>query len=257
MFTVEERNQLRQRVMDLARSDPRVTAGALTGSGAVAAEDEWSDVDIAFGITDAVSLEDVLDDWTEVLVRELGVLHHWDLRSGPSIYRVFLLPNGLELDVGLSPHKEFGARGPRFRTLFGTPSEVEPSPQPDPYHLVGLGWHHVLHAHSCIERGKPWQAEYWISAVRDHTLTLACLRLGEEAVYARGIDRLPVSVTDPLSGALVRSLDEAELRRALGVVTACFINEVEALDPALCARLKPVLQEFGAPTHPDSPHTRT
>ena len=47
----------------------------------------------------------------------------------------------------------------------------------DARHTAGLGWHHVLHARSCIERGKVWQAEYWISAVRDYTITLACLAL--------------------------------------------------------------------------------
>jgi hypothetical protein len=246
MFTAEERDYVRERVLDLARSDQRVTAGALTGSTAVGAEDKWSDVDVAFGITEGVTPEAVLDDWTEVLVRELGALHHWDLRSGSSVYRVFLLPSGLEVDIGVSPQEEFGARGSRFRSVFGTPSQVEPSPPPDPQHIVGLGWHHVLHARSCIERGKTWQAEYWISAVRDYTLTLACLRLGEESSYARGVHRLAADVTGPLADALVRSLDEAELRRALGVATACFISEVEALDSALCERLKPLLQEFGA-----------
>ncbi len=247
MFTAEQRDYVRERVLDLARSDPRVTAGALTGSAAVGAGDEWSDVDVAFGVANGITPEAVLDDWTEVFVREMGALHHWDLRSGSSVYRVFLLPSGLEVDVGVSPQKEFGARGPGFRTLFGTPSQVEPFPPPDAQHIVGLGWHHVLHARVCIERGKSWQAEYWISAVRDYTLTLACLRLGEETSYARGLHRLPASVTGPLAEALVRSLDEAELRRALAAATVCFIREVETLDPGLCARLKPILQEFGNP----------
>lgn len=249
MFTTEQRDYVRGRVLDLARADQRVTAGALTGSAAVGAEDEWSDIDVAFGIADGVSLEAVLDDWTEALGRELGALHHWDLRSGSSIYRVFLLPDGIEVDVAVTPQQEFGARGPHFRTLFGATGQPEPAPQPSAQYLTGLGWHHVLHARSSIERGKPWRAEYWISAIRDQALALACLRLGEETFYGRGVDRLPATVTDPLVDALVRTLDEAELRRALAVATACLLSELEAWDPALCARLKPPLQEFGAPQH--------
>ena len=245
MYTIEQRDHIRERVLDLARSDQRVTAGALTGSTAFGAGDEWSDVDIAFGVADDSTPEAVLDDWTVLFTRELGVLHHWDLRSGSWVYRVFLLPSGLEVDIGVAPEKDFGARGPRFRALFGNPRQLEPLPPPDAGHTVGLGWHHVLHARSCIERGKPWQAEYWISAVRDYTITLASLRLGEAASDARGADRLPAEVTGPLEGALVRSLDEAELRRALAVATGCFIGEVEALDAVLCARLRPVLEEFG------------
>ena len=138
MFTIEERDNVRERVVEMARSDRRVVAGALTGSRAVDAEDERSDIDLAFGIADGVSLEAVLDDWTETLDRELGVLHHWDLPFGSSIYRVFLLPSGLEIDVGLSPQQDFRARGPRFRTLFGTHGQPGPSPQPNPEHLIGL-----------------------------------------------------------------------------------------------------------------------
>jgi hypothetical protein len=246
MFTAEHRDKVRARVLDLARTDPRVTAGALTGSTAVGAEDAWSDIDVAFGIADGIIPDAVLQDWTEVLDREFGVLDHFDLRSGSTVYRVFLLPNGLEVDVAVTPQQDFGARGPRFRALFGSTRQVEAAPQPAAQYLIGLGWHHVLHARSCIERGKPWQAEYWISGIRDHVLALACLRLGEDAVFGRGVDRLPAAVTGPLTEALVRSLDEPELRRALAVATACLIGELEAWDPALCARLTPPLREFGA-----------
>jgi hypothetical protein len=246
MFTAEERDRVRARVLELARADPRVTAGALTGSTAAGAWDAWSDIDVAFGVAGGVDIEDVLQGWTEAFGREFGVLDHFDLRAGPSIYRVFLLPSGLEVDVAVTPEQEFGARGPRFRSLFGAAQELPAPPQPEPHDLIGLGWHHVLHARSCIERDKRWQAEYWISAMRDHTLGLACLRLGEDAIYARGVDRLPAAVTAPLADALVRSLDEPELRRALAAATTCFLRELEAWDPALSARLAPPLQEFGA-----------
>src|SRR5438132_13604371 len=101
MFTSQERDDVRDRVLNMARSDPRVTAGALTGSMSLGAEDQWSDIDITFGIADGISIEAVLDDWTETFGREFGALHYWDLPSGPSIYRVFLLSSGLEVDVSV------------------------------------------------------------------------------------------------------------------------------------------------------------
>ncbi|MDQ2806836.1 MAG: hypothetical protein M3Z04_07955 [Chloroflexota bacterium] len=250
MFTTEQRDAVRDRVLDWARSDPRVTAGALTGSAAVGAADAWSDIDLAFGIADGIRIEAVLADWTALFRRELGALHHWDLRSGPSIYRVFLLPTGLQMDVAVTPQGDFGARGPQFRLLFGPSRQLEPAPQPDAQYLIGLGWHHVLHARSSIERDKPWRAAYWIAALRDQAIALACLRLGEDAFYARGVDRLPPDVTATLAATLVRALDAAELRRALAAATACFIRELAAWDAALCARLTPLLQEFGAPQPP-------
>lgn len=246
MFTPEQREAVREQVLLLARNDPRITGGALTGSTAHGAGDAWSDVDVAFGVAAGSSLDAVLADWTAWFARELGALHHWDLPAGPWIYRVFLLPDGLEVDVGLSPEADFGARGPAFHLLFGAAQPPETaSPPPTSGYLIGLGWHHVFHARASIERNLPWRAEYWISALRDNTLALACVRLGETATSARGVDRLPVAVTAPLVESLVRSVDAAELRRALGVATGDFLREVAAWDSALCSRLTPLLQEFG------------
>ena len=38
-------------------------------------------------------------------------------------------------------------------------------PAPDVDALIGWGWIYVLNARAAIERGRPWQAERWISAV--------------------------------------------------------------------------------------------
>lgn len=258
MFTAEQREQVRQRILEVARADPRVIAGALTGSMAFGGGDRWSDVDVAFGIAEGITPEAVLDDWTAVLAREWGVLDYFDLPFGWSVYRVFLLPSGLQVDVAVTPAEHFGARGPNFRALFGPTQQVLATPQPSASSLIGLSWLYVLHAHASIERHKLWQAEYWIGGIREHVLELACLRLGENARERRGVDRLPSTVTDPLAETLVRSLDEPELRRALAAATRCLIGELDVWDPTLCARLSPLLHEFGAPqaqAHPpSSPH---
>jgi predicted nucleotidyltransferase len=243
MFSPEERARVRERVVALARKDPRVTGGANTGSAATGAEDIWSDIDLSFGVADDVELLDVLADWTEALGHELDLVHHWDLRSGSTIYRVFLLPGGLELDVAVTPASEFGARGPKFRLLFGRSVEVAPAAPPDVDELIGLGWLSVLDARSAIERGRPWAAEYWISAARDQSIALACLRLGEPTAYARGIDRLPKEVVDPYERALVSSLEPDELRRALAVARNRFIDEVAILNPELAQRLRAPLAD--------------
>jgi len=247
MFTAEQREQVRQRVLELAQSDPRVIAGALTGSMAFGGGDEWSDIDVAFGIAEGITPEAVLDDWTHVLAREWGVLHHFDLPFGSSIYRVFLLPSGLQVDVAATPAAAFGARGPNFRALFGPTQQLPATPKPSTSFLIGVSSLYVLHAHASIKRHRLWQAEYWIGAIREQVLELACLRLGENARERRGVDRLPDAVTGPLTETLVRSLDEHELRRALAAATRCLLGELEVWDPILCARLSSLLHEFGAP----------
>ena len=132
--------------------------------------------------------------------------------------------------------------------VFGDPAGPPPSAgRADAAHLAGFAWHHVLHGRVSIERGAVWQAEYWISAVRDHTVTLACTRLGLPAAYAKGADDLPDEITDPLGEALVRALDRTELLRALRAATAALLRELDVSDAALAGALhEPLLEMAGA-----------
>lgn len=211
MFTVEQRDRVRDRLIELAKPDGEVAAAALVGSSATGATDPWSDIDMALSIRG--DLAAAMERWTRTLEGEFGAIRHWDLRSGAAVYRVFLLSDGPEVDLSFVPEAEFGARGPHWRTLFGESVTLPAAAPPRVDDLAGLAWHHLLHARSCIERGRLWQAEYWISGVRDQVLALASLRWGHETSYAKGAHQLPASVTVPLEAALVRSLDRGELRR--------------------------------------------
>jgi hypothetical protein len=196
------------------------------------------------GVADPVALDAVVADWTGYLYGQLGALHHFDLKVPTAVYRAFLLPSCLEVDLGFTPADRFGPAGPHFRAVFGEAAHTSPAPLPDPGQLIGLGWHHVLHARSCIERAKPWQAEYWISGVRDQTLALACLRLGQPAHYAKGADALPAAVTGGLEDALVRSLEPEELRRALRVAATRLLGELAATDAVQAQRLEGPIREL-------------
>jgi predicted nucleotidyltransferase len=248
VFAPQERDEVRDRLLRLARADERVSGAAITGSAAHGAEDRWSDIDLFFAVADGVDLEAGLRRWTELVYREFDALHHFELRSGSAIYRAFLLPSCLEVDVGFTPATDFGALGPNFRTVFGEAADRPHNPPPDREHVSGLGWHHVLHARTSIERGKAWQAEYWISGVRDQAFTLACLRFGTPAVYAKGVHALPQEVTTGFEDALVRSLAPEELRRALGAAAGLFVRELLQIDADLGARLQfPLLELAGLP----------
>jgi hypothetical protein len=242
VFTVEERDAVREGLLELAGDDPAVSAAAITGSAAAGSADRWSDIDLAFGIRGDMSR--ALLHWTSVLYAEFAALHHWDLPFGSSTYRVFLLPGCLEVDIAFTPESDFGPRGPNWRTVFGATVEVPATGPPSRDDLVGLAWHHVLHARICIERGKPWQAEWLINGIRDHVLALACVRLGYPARFAKGADLLPREVTAAVEPTLVHSLDAGELRRALAAASAALTAELERTDEALTERLRHVLEEL-------------
>ncbi|MEU9450325.1 hypothetical protein [Streptomyces sp. NPDC048277] len=248
MFTARQRDRVRERLLARAETDGTVTGAALTGSHAVGAGDRWSDIDLVLAVRGEPAT--TADRWTRWLYDDLDVRHHWDLPAGRTVVRVFLLPGWLELDLTFAPEAEFGPRGPQWRTLFGRAQPLDPFAAPDHGTLAGLVWHHALHARVSIERGRWWQAEHWISAMRDHTITLACLRLGHTTAYAKGAHLLPAELTAPLETTLVRSLTEPELRRALTATATLAVDEVERSDPALAARLRPMLEELTALEEP-------
>src|SRR5262245_2345057 len=176
MYTIEDRNLVRERILQLAAADARVVAGAVVGSLALSDGDRWSDLDLTFAVADEYSMHDVLEEWTHTIREEFDAAHLFDLPSGPSIYRVFLLPNCLQFDLSFTPASKFGAVGPKFRLLFGKAVQKPHIPEPSAQELFGYAVHHALRARFCIERGRFWQAEYWVSATRDYALSLACRR---------------------------------------------------------------------------------
>src|SRR5262245_54558538 len=120
MFTPEDREAVRARVLALAQSDTRVVAGAVVGSMALGPGDRWSDLDLTFAVRDDVPVVEVLKDWTTALASDLSASTLFDVWSGPTLYRVFLLPGCLQVDLSLSPARDFGPKTPTFRLLFGS-----------------------------------------------------------------------------------------------------------------------------------------
>src|SRR5881392_2295341 len=228
VFTVEQRTALRDRVLTLADKDRRVVAGAAVGSLAVGGGDRFSDLDLTFAVVDDVPVGEVLDDWTRTLSDELAAVQLVDLERGPTIYRVFLLPDALQFDLSLTPAARFAAAGPRFRLLFGETAEDEAASAPEPPaagDLFGWGVIYGMHARACIERGRAWQAEHYVGAVRDHALSLACLRRGLTAVQARGYDDLPPDTLAGFDGTCAGSVQPDALRAALSASVRALLHE--------------------------------
>jgi hypothetical protein len=237
VFTVEARDALRDRLLRIAEQDDRVAAGAAVGSLAVGGGDRFSDLDLTFGIADHVPVADVLQDWTRTLVDELYAVPLADLERPPTTYRVFLLPDALQFDLSMTPAAQFRPAGPRFRLLFGETAAGDSEPATAPAReiflptpavagdLFGWGVIYALHARACIERGRVWQAEHYVGAVRDHALSLACLQRGVPAVQARGYDELSAETLARFEDVHVGALEPGALRRALAASVLALMHE--------------------------------
>jgi hypothetical protein len=238
LFTIEQRDALCGRMLRLGETDQRVVAGAVVGSLAVEGGDRFSDLDLTFGIASGVEVADVLDDWTRTLIRDLDAVSLADLQRGSTTNRGFLLPDALQFDLSMTPSARFRPAGPRFRLVFGetteggseAPSQAAPEglfiPTP-PVAVAIFGWGviYALHARACIERGRVWQAEHYVGAVRDHALSLACLRQGLSPVLARTFDDLSAETLARYADAHVRSVDPEALRAALAASVIALVDE--------------------------------
>ncbi|MCI4369141.1 MAG: nucleotidyltransferase domain-containing protein [Thermoplasmata archaeon] len=244
MFTVEDRTRARERILEKARSDGRIVAAAVVGSAAGNEEDRWSDLDLTFGVAEGVAVGPVLSEWTRDLSTLLRAVPLFDLPYRATIYRVFLLPGNLQVDLSFTPAAEFGALGPKFTLLFGKAVQRNPSPPPSISHRTGLAVHHAVRARASIERGRPWQAEHWIQGLRNEALSIACMMRGLDSGNARGFDRLPQEVRTMAVYSRVSAFEREELLRALAASIELLIKEGGVELAKLDSRLVRELREL-------------
>ena len=243
MYTSAQRDKLREALLASARNDARIVGAAITGSAALGREDQWSDIDLAFGVKTDLDLEPALADWTNTMYDSHCALDHLDVISGATIYRVFILPDTLQVDLAFSPPGSFAARGPAFQLVFGDAAQM-PLLRHDARQLVGWGWLYALHARSSLARSRVWQAEYMISGLKDRVLALACLRHNLPASEGRGIDDLPDEYKSMISKARIGSIAVSELTSALNVAVEALILEANEADPDLGDRLAGTLRKL-------------
>jgi hypothetical protein len=128
MFTAEQRTFVRSKILERAACDPHISSAAITGSGSVDGEDEWSDIDLAFALAEGVELMAALSDWTAYMYDQHSAIHHLDVPSGAWLYRVFLLPGTLQVDLAFVSVTEFRPLGSTFKLVFGTAHELQQFP---------------------------------------------------------------------------------------------------------------------------------
>ena len=245
MFTIEQRNAIRDELIALAQADENIVGAALVGSSATSLQDDLSDIDIALQLAVDTDEAVVVDRWTRHIADIYGLAHHLDVFAGSTRYRVFLLPESLQIDISFWPNDAFAATSDRFRLLFGSPRESVASPPPSPERLTGYAWLYALHVRSSIARNQPWHGLTLLDDMRDYILALACMRHGLNHHQLRGVDALPSQDLATFVSARATSLEANELRRSLRDHVHLLMQEVGEFDSALAAMLRSPLREIG------------
>lgn len=247
MFTVAERAKIQEALLHKASEDTEVVAAALVGSGATGRQDEWSDIDLMLRLAEEATIADVATNWTKWLYETANVTHHLDIQAQGALYRVFLLPSSLQIDISFWPNKEFRATQPGFKLVFGTTNPPTKLPEVDPNQVAGMGWLYALHARSAIARGRRWQAVMMLDGIRDQIITLACLRHDKNPHQGRGADQLPPEVLTQLAKTRAANVEAEELRRANKESITMLLAEIAHHNPTLAHRLTEPAKSLASP----------
>jgi len=243
MFNREEREQIRAALVRAAQADSNITGAAHLGSAAADRLDDWSDIDLALCLSSDAAVDDVIAAWTARLYEDHGAVAHCDVRRGETLYRVFLPRNTLQVDISLWPAKRFRATGAKFKLIFGTANEPQPSPADGTAELIGLAWLYGLHVRSSIERQRLLQAEYMLSNMRNRVIALACLREGFSTSEGRGFDDLSKDQRNRFAECYPSSLNPEELQRAFQRTMRALLNEIRLRDNDLAEKIRSTLIE--------------
>ena len=250
MFSVGQRIRIQERVLELAAADPRIVAGAVVGSLALGEGDRWSDLDLAFGVADGVLRSARVGGLDAHVCRRVR-------RRAPvrSAQRRFHLP-GLSAAwlPAVRPVVYAGSAvrrhvDPKFRLLFG--STVEET------HFANRPRRMSCSAMPCTMRCAPASASNAADSGRPNTgsAARAIMRSAWRAAAAAcrpctagALTTLPPDVRSAFMGALVTSLERAELLRALGAVIAGLLAEAEDVQE-LVTKVAPELHKLTAEWH--------
>jgi hypothetical protein len=248
IFTPDDRERLRDKLVAAAQHDANLCGAAHTGSAASSQLDRWSDIDLALCLKPTASYDQVVAEWTDRLYQRHDAVAHMDVMRGPTLFRVFLLKNTLQVDVAFWRAEDFGAIGPNFRLIFsregGESKPPHPEAQSNPQVLVGMAWLYALHVRSSLARGRVLQTDYMLSGMRNHVFELTCLRCGVIAKQGRGLDDLPAAEREIAAQCIPRSLDPAELKRAFQNTMDALAREIQHVDRELERKLTGVLQNI-------------
>lgn len=225
MFDAAERGRVLSALIAHAERDPSIASAALVGSLTSGHADRWSDIDLAFGVADGADLDSVVADWSRRLASEFDGCTLLDLESGGALYRVFLLPGCLQVDLSFAPGARVLRGSERFELLFGEDAEMDPTPASGADGLFGWGVLYARHAYVCIQRERWWQAANYVAAVRDAAMSLACHSRQLPVRFGKGYDQLPADLLRRFEATIFRSLRADDLAQALRAATGLLLEQ--------------------------------
>lgn len=169
MFTEKYRESVRNEIINQVRTDPQIFSAASIGSYARNEVDQYSDIDLTFGMAESLEVNSKLNEYKGYIKKAFRGEFLFQLKQDFTLYGVFILPGCLQVDLSFTPQNEFGPKAYPFNIIFGTHTgEKSKSPHDPILEKFGLIVHHILRTKVCMERGQLEKSRHWLKEANKH-----------------------------------------------------------------------------------------
>ena len=205
MFSVDEREEVLNCLVDNLSALDELTGLIIVGNGALGFRDKYSDIDIALVYNESYSMENVFDLVINTVSREYKVATVLN-QLGRNL-QVILLDNYLEIDIGYYTKESITARRKSYKVVFdksgtleekmnrsweensssfmGTTSNVDI--QTELYRADANLWYNLIHTVNSFLRDEKYRCYFELEELRRNLISLMGKRLSLETKRYRDV----------------------------------------------------------------------
>ncbi len=255
LFTVGERQEIVEKLLDSLSHDEQIVGVLLVGSAAEGFDDRFSDIDLSVVVTDNRSVLEVFQEWKERIPNLFPVQSSFEVSTSENSFLAgFLLSNFLEVDIGFLSVDDLYAKRVRWKVAFDRSGKLEEimraswenrsetSLETTYRRNLDSIWHYITHVAISLARGHHWRALHYLDEVRKRTVRLACIRRGLDPSHFRPVHLLPAYFQEKLLETLPHSTQKSESYRALRAASDLFFDEARAIDELIGDNLSTTLR---------------
>ncbi len=244
MNSVDLKHTTVDRIVRLARIDPRLCGSLLLGAAAQDPADECDRIHLCMIVYNDHAVPDVFADWQRRLCAILPVLSVESTADAPDRHTLSLLLGGpVEIWLRFICASDLQAAGALWQVLFDRIGDLDWRMKvlwvkktaarrvvPEYEQRMASIKHRMFLAQAALENGRLWQAIIDIGDIRKQVIDLHGLRTGEDAIADRDIDNMEPPFLATLAPTVCTALTRAEAARALQAVIECFLAEIRAAE---------------------------
>ena len=243
MFSLDEREEILNYLVDKLSAFEEITGIVIVGSGSHGFCDKYSDIDLALVYDEEYGMETVFDLVIKIISRKYKIATV--LNQTSRSLQVILLDNYLEIDVGYYTESTVTARRKNYRVVFdktgalsdkmdrswkenassfmGTTSNV--NIESELYRTDANLWYNLIHTVNSFLRDERYRCYYELEELRRNLISLMGKRLSLEAKRYRDVHLFDEFELNSIEGLFIYPETKVELKELLCRLIDLFYKE--------------------------------